>query len=247
MLISYNQFTRLCYTESHCWTKKQVFGMYLRTDRWSDLREQRLEMDNHRCRMCNSDATCVHHRRYPEIYGEESVDDLTSLCNRCHQNFHLPPQVEDIKKEFEDKIGKGAKCPVCSRYTKKYKRKLNSGMARILIAIHKKFENSPPQDGWLHISKNFLVDQLNAVAQEYSKLKYWGLLEPKTNEDDTKNGSGYWRITDLGHQFVLGKTKVKKHVILLNKELIDFSEDDIDIHQALGDKFNYHELMNSIV
>ena len=69
-------------------SSKQVYQEYLRTDRWKELRLERLDIDGLRCRMCDDDATCVHHRWYPDVLGEETVDDLTSLCHHCHDAYH---------------------------------------------------------------------------------------------------------------------------------------------------------------
>jgi hypothetical protein len=32
----------------------------------------------------------VHHRRYPENWGEETVYDLTTLCHNCHARLAHP-------------------------------------------------------------------------------------------------------------------------------------------------------------
>jgi hypothetical protein len=47
-------------------------------------------------------AETVHHRRYPQVFGKETVDDLVSLCFRCHKNFHFPPTLLEAKKQEEE-------------------------------------------------------------------------------------------------------------------------------------------------
>lgn len=69
-----------------------LYQQYMQSDRWKALRKQALERDNHRCRACDHDRAYnleVHHRRYPERFGTETVEDLTTLCRRCHKL--LPP------------------------------------------------------------------------------------------------------------------------------------------------------------
>lgn len=95
-MLAYNEF-KLTYSKKFPFNK--VLLIYLLTDRWDSLRSQRLEMDGHRCRLCNSPAECVHHRSYPKILGEETVDDLTSLCERCHRKFHGFAVVDDDEVE----------------------------------------------------------------------------------------------------------------------------------------------------
>lgn len=61
------------------------YADYLRSARWAELRAEALERDGYRCRYCNSpDRIGVHHRRYPEVLGTETVDDLTTTCSGCH-------------------------------------------------------------------------------------------------------------------------------------------------------------------
>jgi 5-methylcytosine-specific restriction endonuclease McrA len=90
---TYSQFTKICYESQKNLTGHQIHQMYLMTDRWEELRCDRLKIDQHRCRLCNKDAEAVHHRAYPRFparLGSESVEDLTSLCNQCHENYHKP-------------------------------------------------------------------------------------------------------------------------------------------------------------
>ncbi len=139
--------------------------------------------------------------------------------------------LHDAMEEFQAKVKKGTNCPCCGRFSKQYKRKLNSGMAQILIKIYKLFSNES-----VHLQNEFLHFKDIAIRNEYSKLKHWGLLE--------QGQLGYWRITDLGVQFVLGHIEIPRHIILFNNELLGFSGEKVTIQQALGDKFNYNELMN---
>lgn len=232
--MTYEQFYQICYLENNTFDIDQIYNMYLTTDRWADLRSCALQRDNNRCRMCNKQAECVHHRCYPDKFGTETLDDLTSLCNQCHSNFHFPPSILEVKEQFKNSLitGKGSKCPVCERFTKKYKRKLNSGMASFLISIYKRSNRENVE--WFHATKSFF----DATGQEYSKLRYWGLLEQKAK-------TPYWRITDAGKQFVEGKITVKKHINLLDGEFYGFSDEEVSIKDVLGDNFNYQELMNS--
>lgn len=61
------------------------YQAYLRSARWAALRAEALDRDNYRCRFCDSaEDISVHHRRYPERWGEETVEDLTTTCRGCH-------------------------------------------------------------------------------------------------------------------------------------------------------------------
>lgn len=64
--------------------RKIEYEEYLGTDKWNELRSTRLAIDNYECVLCGNKAEIVHHRRYPEVFGTETVKDLVSLCDNCH-------------------------------------------------------------------------------------------------------------------------------------------------------------------
>ena len=63
---------------------------YLQTNVWKKLRDARLVKDKCRCQVCKTGINVqVHHRRYPKVWGLESVeDDLITLCDNCHKFAH---------------------------------------------------------------------------------------------------------------------------------------------------------------
>ncbi len=73
---------------------------YLQTPEWRQKREQVLERDNYCCRVCNSDERLhVHHRTYARR-GNEDLEDLTTLCEECHERFHEKTnQIEYSRRE----------------------------------------------------------------------------------------------------------------------------------------------------
>lgn len=78
---------------------------YLKSDVWQILRKQRLAMDNGECVLCAKQAENVHHRRYPNVLGTETVNDLVSLCQACHAKHHDKPVNQKVikKKVVEQK------------------------------------------------------------------------------------------------------------------------------------------------
>lgn len=62
---------------------------YMQSDLWRHKRKRILARDNYRCQKCGSAINLrVHHIRYPEYFGDESDDDLITLCDSCHQEVH---------------------------------------------------------------------------------------------------------------------------------------------------------------
>lgn len=56
---------------------------------WQEMRLKVLERDNLVCRKCGSSINVqVHHLKYPEVWGEEDINDLITLCDKCHAKTH---------------------------------------------------------------------------------------------------------------------------------------------------------------
>jgi len=116
-------------------TRKELLRDYYRSERWSELRSERFTLDNDECVLCARDAEVVHHRRYPEVLGTETVGDLVSLCIRCHHNFHFPPGLKEAREHLWSSIEDGVDCPVCDQLARKWLIKLHSGMAYWLLLL----------------------------------------------------------------------------------------------------------------
>jgi hypothetical protein len=76
-------------------------------------------------------------------------------------------------------------------------------------------------------------------------LHHWGLLETKKNTDKKVRGSGLWRLTPLGRDFIYRHVTLPKYAFVFNNRLEKYSEEQVDVVQALGKKFSYEELMNT--
>ena len=73
---------------------------------------------------------------------------------------------------------------------------------------------------------------------DYAMLKWWGLIEaPKGGKP------GMWRVTEAGERFVRGPLNVHSHVVMYDDRMLRFDGELTDIRGALGDRFDYDELM----
>ena len=70
------------------------------------------------------------------------------------------------------------------------------------------------------------------------------MKNPKENENPKIKSHGLWRITDKGISFVLNTSHVCEKVKLYNNQAWGFDGSLINIKQALGNKFDYSELIN---
>lgn len=60
-----------------------------RTTSWKIVREQRLRIDGYSCMLCGATKElAVHHLTY-EREGNEAMEDLLTLCSKCHQSSGL--------------------------------------------------------------------------------------------------------------------------------------------------------------
>lgn len=60
------------------------YGKYIRSKAWRRKANERLEMDGHTCQVCGRKAEEVHHLTY-DRFGHEDMNDLVSLCRKCHR------------------------------------------------------------------------------------------------------------------------------------------------------------------
>lgn len=157
--------------------------------------------------------------------------------------------LEEAKKLLRANWETGVDCPCCGQFVKRYRRKLNSGMCVFLIELYRRSMRDQELPEWPPWIQATTVDAL-LFNRDYSKLKYWGLIEPKpTNREEglpDKSSAGLWRITKLGIEFVRRHVKVKKYVFLYNQRYFGQDGEEVDIVESLGSKFNYVELMQGI-
>ena len=78
---------------------KQDYGQYkayLRSNQWKGKRQLALDRDKC-CQYCSStEHLQVHHKTYDNLFNEP-LDDLVTLCRRCHLVVILPSNRSNIK------------------------------------------------------------------------------------------------------------------------------------------------------
>ena len=80
-------------------TSYSQYNGYLQSSHWKDIRRQRLAMDGFQCSICGTAKNLdVHHLTYERL-GHEDLDDLVSLCKRCHAIVH-----EKDKKKVKNDV-----------------------------------------------------------------------------------------------------------------------------------------------
>ena len=61
---------------------------YYRSPHWREVSCQRKQLDNFACVQCSGKRELeTHHWRY-ELFNEDVLKDLVTLCQECHQKLH---------------------------------------------------------------------------------------------------------------------------------------------------------------
>ena len=76
-------------------SEDNFYLQYLKTPRYRELHRKTLQRDKYKCQICGTGTNLVvHHVTYRRL-GNESLDDLVTLCDSCHFEVH--------KKDLEKK------------------------------------------------------------------------------------------------------------------------------------------------
>ena len=143
--------------------------------------------------------------------------------------------------ERADKTG-GLRCPSCHKHVQVYTRQIYSGMARLLILIY--VEAVKTNNDWVNIG-HFMARMFPAEKRnsDYGKLVWWGLLKKAPGKSKDGNSNGLFRMTRKGSNFVKGNITVPKYAVEYMSNVSHFKGGQITIFDALGEAFNYDELM----
>jgi hypothetical protein len=133
---------------------------------------------------------------------------------------------------------KGANCPCCGRWGKINGYQITSTQVRGMIWMFQNFH----ENEWVDLGK---APKWVLRSKSMATLHHWGLLETKKNTGKKVRGSGLWRLTPLGRDFIHRHITLPKYAFVFNNRLEKYSEDQVDVVQALGKKFSYEELMNT--
>jgi len=150
--------------------------------------------------------------------------------------------MDDTLKEMRDlwsaTIEKdGGYCPCCDRWGKIYRRSLNATMARQLMWLVQARDRG---DGWVHVPSTAPAWLLR--TPQLPTLALWDLVEGAPSMTKLAS-SGLWKPTEKGIAFAQNALSVQRYVYAYNNKRVDSDGENISILDALGSKYNYHEIM----
>lgn len=153
------------------------------------------------------------------------------------------PQADLFGKSQRDafwrdlRAGNQLNCPCCERFATIYHRQIHSGIALQLIKLYRHGGYAE----YVHVS--CVLAPGSSGVGDFSKPRYWELIEPKDHIANETKSSGYWRLTMKGTAFVRSKLKIPRFALVFDDTVLRFEGDDVSISDCLGKKFNYTELM----
>jgi hypothetical protein len=157
------------------------------------------------------------------------------------QLFGSDKLLSQARKEVMDSLDDGTTCPCCDKYVRRYKRKFNSTMARSLLWLVE--ANRLIADGWVNVP--YVAPRWLVQTNQLPTVRWWGLIERHPNTDSTTKHSGLWRPTDAGIAFAAKESKIIASAITYNGNVTGFTGGEIDIEDALGEKFDYSKMMGA--
>lgn len=153
------------------------------------------------------------------------------------REFHDEMALGNARDLLREMVDDGATCPCCRQFAKVYKRKVNSSMARDLIALYRTHST---EFAYLPDVRKRTGSRSN---REESKLRYWGLVEEDAVRREDGGHAGWWRVTDLGARWVRLEASIPEYARIYDGRLLGLVGEPVTIRQALGAKFDYAELM----
>lgn len=166
-------------------------------------------------------------------------------------------QLEMVKASFA-----GTHCPCCGNSVKIYKRNFNKAMAASLLWFLRFFreDKSNPKKCWVSpseeakkvqeaIKNGERVEDASVIhvvnSREFTKLKYWDMLELCDVVEAGKKTSGKWGTTGGAAMFGKGRAKVPAAAYVFRDRVLTYSSKLITIFDAFQEVFDYDKLMSS--
>lgn len=82
--------------------RRRIYFKYLESAHWKSLRQQAWKRDDYKCTCCGSPNNLQgHHVKYRNPLERCTVDDIQTLCQKCHDALHRAKAKErkDNRKE----------------------------------------------------------------------------------------------------------------------------------------------------
>lgn len=152
-----------------------------------------------------------------------------------------PYSLDAARRQVLEHRADGVKCPCCGQLAREYRRALGSSSAAVIVLLH-----GIPSTGYVDLPA-VLAERAPRLAGAggYATLgKWWALLEQaRGDRDDGSSRNGLWRLTELGRRWAAGAGTVPRYARLFDGELLGLEGPPVTVHEALGTRFDYRDLL----
>lgn len=132
--------------------------------------------------------------------------------------------------------GESAVCPCCTQTAKIYTYTINHGMVQCLVSLAR-------DGGWVHTPDDKFLSRYRG---NLTKLQYWSMVERSLPRSENGVGSGYWRITIPGMNWLKGLTSVPVKVSVFNGRVLGTSAELGSVSDAWGEPFNLYTMLDTL-
>ena len=221
---------------------------YILSPAWDAKRKEKLEEQDRTCEICGKEAVTAHHLHYRTL-GKERMKDLQALCWECHSKKHEGEErlqrlastddvtLREAKSWLRDVWEKPTACPCCGLKVYLTPKSFTGKFCRILLQFYRKDQDAPGSYWHYHTD---IEGPMDIRGTAYSFLAFWDVIEPSPTE------MGFWRITELGREFLLGRTSIPKYAMTFNRHRIRYQGAQVTISECWPKKFDYDLLVRGI-
>lgn len=163
--------------------------------------------------------------------------DLAKHRAKFPDSMTLGQAREHVRRELEV----GTNCPCCTQRAQTYKRKLNSSMVNLLAAMVR----AGGEREYVHA---LVVARDAGLFQQgdAGKLAYWHLVEEEPERRPDGGRSGWWRVTELGGEWLRGRATVHKYALVFDGRVRRLEGEAVTVHDAAGERFDFSDLMAGV-
>lgn len=132
-------------------------------------------------------------------------------------------------------------CPCCKRLAVTWRLRIHSTLVHMLIKLYRvSLADHGKPDGWVHLNR-FAPAR---TGNDFSIVKHWHLAEAMpADESEDKNSSGFYRLREVGVEFVENKMGIPKYMFVFDNKVVRPGTDIIWVKDALKKGFKYSDLM----
>lgn len=151
-----------------------------------------------------------------DIWDRESPDQVGRML------------VAEAAAMVQRRLGVGVECPCCGRPCRESKRSMSKPMARFLLWLVSEYRGNPidPRPWTRH--KDY--------GGDYAKIAHWGLATRLPGKEPR------WYPTKKGRDFVMGKLKLQRRVVLWRNAVLRYEGPAVTIDEVLGEDLSDHLL-----